>query len=377
MVKNINIGVIGAGYMGKAHSLALHAVGATFNTNLRPTPYMICTTTAEGAERKRQELGFVKATHRWQEMVADDNIDAIIIASPQDTHKEIALASLQAGKHVFCEKPLTTHIDDSRMLAEKAKQSKLVNMVGFNYIQTPAVQMARKMIADGVLGDINFMRGEHTEDFLADPNIPANWRTESLTSGTLYDLSPHMINCALAMLGDITELVADIATIYPTRPNADNPAMMEKVHNDDQAHLLCRFKTGAMGNLYFSRVATGQKMGYRFEIYGSKGAVKFEQEDQNALWYYDMSRADEYQGFTKILMSAPHPDFAALCPGDGHGTGYGEQIVIEMRNFLAAITDGSHHWPSFADGLQVDEIVHAAALSHQQKKWIKIENGDT
>ena len=242
---------------------------------------------------------------------------------------------MQAGKHVFCEKPLTTHIDDSRVLAEKAKQSKLVNMVGFNYIQTPAVQMVRKMISDGVLGTISFMRGEHTEDFLADPNLPANWRTESLTSGTLYDLSPHMINCALTMMGDITELVADISTIYPERPDADNPAIMKKVSNDDQAHLLCRFKTGAMGNLYFSRVATGQKMGYRFEIYGSKASVKFDQEDQNALWYYDMSRDNAYQGFTKILMSSPHPDFAALCPGDGHGTGYGEQIVIEMRNFLS------------------------------------------
>ncbi len=369
----INIGVIGAGYMGKAHSLALHSVGATFNTKLRPVPYMICTTTKAGAEQKRQELGFLHATDKWQEMVKDDNIHAIIIASPQDTHKEIALAAFANNKHVFCEKPLGATLADSREVTEKAKQSNKVHMVGFNYIQTPAVQMARKIIKENILGDISFMRGEHTEDFMAKPTTPANWRTRAMASGTMQDLAPHMINCALGLIGNITTLVADVSTVFTQRPSEADKTIMEDVHNDDQAHLLCRFENGALGNLYFSRIATGQKMGYRFEIYGSKGALKYDQEDQNALWYYNMETADEYQGFTKILMSQPHPDFADLCPGDGHGTGYGEQITIEIRNFLSAIEDGTHYWPTFEDGLRVDEIIHAALESSTNKQWINVE----
>ncbi len=372
-MKNINVGVIGAGYMGKAHALALHSVGATFNTHLRPVPYMICTRDIAGAEKKRKELGFLKATNHWQEMLQDSAIDAIIIASPQATHKDIALAAIANNKHVFCEKPLSISLNDSAEVTAKAKASNVIHMIGFNYIHTPAVQMAYKMIQDGVLGDIHFMRGEHSEDFMANPSIPANWRTREIYNGTMHDLAPHMINCALRLMGGITSLVADMATCITERPAEKNHQHQEKVNNDDQAHLLCRFNNGALGNLYFSRVATGQKMGYRFEIYGTKGALKYDQEDQNALWYYDMHTPKAYQGFTKILMSTQHPDFAALCPGDGHGTGYGEQITIEMRNFLSAIHNGTHNWPTFEDGLQVDKIIHAALLSNSNKQWINME----
>ena len=370
--KTINIGVIGAGFMGKAHSLALHAVGATFNTALRPVPYMICTTTKEGAEQKRAELGFQKATHDWREMIEDDDVGAVIIASPQNTHKDIALAAIEKGKHVFCEKPLSISLEDSRIMAQKAKASGLVNLVGFNYIQTPAVQMARKMVKDGVIGDVSFMRGEHTECFMENPATPADWRTREMSGGNMQDLAPHMINCALGIIGDITELVADMQIVYKERVKNDGSGGKEEVKSDDQAHLLCKFANGAMGNLYFSRIASGQKMGYRFEIYGSKGALKYDQEDQNVLWYYDMQTPDEYKGFTKILASKKHPDFAALCPADGHGTGYAEQITVEMRNFLHAIDSNQQGWPDFNDGLKVDEIVHAAIASSQSKQWVKI-----
>ena len=370
--RDINIGIIGGGYMGKAHIIALHAVGATFDTNLRPVPYMIATTTMHGAKQKQEEFGVHHATDCWQDIINDDNIEAVIIASPQDTHKEIALAAFDNYKHVFCEKPLAAHIDDSRAMAMAASKTSYIHMVGFNYIHSPAMQLAKKMIADDAIGEITFMRAEHTEDFFADPLLPGNWRTEGKASGTMGDLAPHIINAAHMLVGDISSLVADIGIVHHQRPTTDNPSQYTTVKNDDHAHILCNFSNGAKGNLYFSRVATGQKSRYCFEIYGTKGALKFDQEDMNILWYFDTRINKEQQGFTRILMNKAHPDYAQLCPFDGHGTGYSEQITTEIRNFLVAIDQKKLLYPNFHDGLKVDEVVYAAFESHDIKKWITL-----
>lgn len=368
----LNIGLVGAGYMGKAHALAIHSVGPTFNTNIRPVPYMIATSTPEGASQKAKELGFLFSTGDWRDLVNDPAIGAIIIASPQNTHYEIAKAALAARKHVFCEKPLSASLPQSEdMVSLASANPSLITMIGFNYIQAPAMQMAKKMIKEGVLGTIHFMRAEQSEDFMANPLTPANWRTEYQYSGTMMDLAPHIVNAALGLLGEIESLVADIGTVYKQRPSADTGKMVP-VLNDDYGQFLCKFKNGASGNLLFSRVATGQKCHYSYEIYGSEGALKFDMEDQNVLWYYDSKVKAAHQGFTRLLMGTPHPNFQALCPGDGHGTGYGEQIVVELYNFLTAIEKGEACWPSFADGLSVDKVIDAAFQSWQSKSWVSI-----
>ncbi|MEI6274287.1 MAG: Gfo/Idh/MocA family oxidoreductase, partial [Phycisphaerae bacterium] len=192
-MKEIGIGVIGAGYMGKAHSVAMAAVGAVFKTNLRPVLEMICTTSPEGAAARAREFGFERSTSDWRDLVNDPKVNAIIIASPQETHREIALAAFATGKPVFCEKPLGNSIQDARDLTRAAEQSGLPNMVGFNYIRTPASQLAREIVQSGEIGDITYFRGEHTEDFLADPRAPANWRTDGRPNGNMGDLAPHII----------------------------------------------------------------------------------------------------------------------------------------------------------------------------------------
>ena len=371
-MQKCNFGVIGAGYMGKAHSLALQVVGATFNTNLRPVPFMICTSTSEGAKQKAQELGFAHHTQDWRELVTHPKIDAVIIATPPLSHKEIALAAFASGKHVFCEKPMSPSFSDSQAMTEAAMESGKAHMLGYNYIRTPASQQARKMIQQGAIGSISYVRAEHTEDFLADPSTPFNWRCEHPANGCLRDLAPHIINASLALAGDISSLTAELQTVYRHRPSQDNPSQQKEVSNDDQGHLLCRFASGAIGSLFFSRTASGQKMGYKYEIYGSKGALKFDQEDQNSLWYFDNTRPKEIAGFTKILISSAHPDFAKLCPGDGHGTGYQEQIIIELRDFLKSIETGHEVWPSFKDGLKVEAIVQSIENSNRSKEWERV-----
>ena len=365
----IGIGLVGGGYMGKAHAVAMSAVGAVFDTKLRPRLEMICASQPSTAEGYRKAYGFARATADWQELVNDPRVEAVVIASPQDTHRAIAEAAFARGLPVFCEKPLGASLDDARALCAAAEAAGVVHMIGFNYVRTPATQFVRQLLADGAIGDVTWFRGEHTEDFLADPDAPANWRTTGRANGTMGDLAPHMINCARALLGPITEVSARIETLHTHRPGPHGPA---PVDNDDHAQMMVRFAGGTMGHLYFSRAATGRKMGYAYEIHGTKGAIRFDQEDQNAVHLYRHEGPEATRGFTRILTGPAHPDYLAFCQGPGHGTGYQDQIIIEARDFLQAIADGKPAWPTFHEGLAVAEVIDAAFTSHDTGRWAPV-----
>ncbi len=363
----IGIGIVGGGYMGKAHAVAMSAVGAVFDTALRPRLEMICATTSESAERYRAAYGFARATDDWHVLVHDPAVEAIVIASPQETHRAIAEAAFALGKPVFCEKPLGASLEHSRAMVAAAEAAGVANMTGFNYIRTPASQYARRLIAEGAIGDVTWFRGEHTEDFLADPETPASWRTAGHANGTMGDLAPHMVNAALALLGPIDRLIAEVETVHEIRPGGT-------VTNDDHGQMMCRFASGTMGQLYFSRISTGRKMGYTYEVTGTKGAIRFDQEDQNALWLYHSKGPEATRGFTKILTGPAHPDYEPFCQGPGHGTGYQDQIIIEARDFLQAIETGQPVWPTFKDGMEVNRVIAAAMASSTDKTWKNVSD---
>ena len=361
-MREIGIGIVGGGYMGKAHAVAMSAVGAVFETGLRPRLEMVAGSTPESSKRLAEKFGYRRAAKNWQALVADAAVEAIIIASPQSTHRAIAEAAFTLQKPVFCEKPLGASLDDAKAMVAAAEASDCVNMIGFNYIRTPASQFARKLIEDGEIGDITWFRGEHTEDFFADPGASGTWRAEGEANGVMGDLAPHMINGARALMGPITSVMAELETVHPERSGV-------KVTNDDQAHLMCRFKDGVMGHLMFSRVATGRKMGYAYEINGTKGAIRFDQEDQNAIWLYRAEGPESQRGFRRILTGPEHPDYLPFCQGPGHGTGYQDQIIIEAKDFLTAIETGENVWPTFREGLEVSRTVAAIRESHRTRSW--------
>lgn len=361
----IGIGIIGGGYMGKAHAVAMSAVGPVFETKLRPRLEMVCASSAASAEKYRKAFGFARGTDSWETLVADPKVEAIIIAAPQETHRAIAEAAFALNKPVFCEKPLGASLADSRAMVKAAKGQ--ISMTGFNYIRTPASQFARQLIADGAIGDITWFRGEHTEDFLADPNAPANWRTDGDANGTMGDLAPHMINGALALIGPIKAVMAEVETVHSTRPGGT-------VTNDDHGQMMCRFDGGAMGQMYFSRISHGRKMGYAYEVTGTKGAIRFDQEDQNAIWLYSMDEPEQTRGFRKILTGPAHPDYLPFCQGPGHGTGYQDQIIIEARDFLRAIETQTPVWPTFQDGMDVNQVIAAAMASSRAKAWVDVSS---
>ena len=362
---DIGIGIIGGGYMGKAHSVAMASVAVVFDTPLRPRLEMIAATSPQSAEKYRRAYGFNRATADWRELVADPAVEAVVIASPQATHREIALAAIENGKHVLCEKPLGESLEDSAAMVAAAEKAGVANMVGFNYIRTPASQYARKLIADGVIGDVTWFRGEHSEDFLADPAAPANWRTETEAAGCLGDLAPHMVNGARALLGPIAEVMADRKTVHAQRGGV-------AVNNDDQAQMLVNFESGVQGHLYFSRTHHGRKMGYIYEVVGTKGALRFNQEDQNALELYLADGPEAERGYRKILTGPAHPDYAPFCQGPGHGTGYNDTIIIEAKDFLTAIHTGEPVWPTFREGHEVNRILAAARASESGRRWVTV-----
>ena len=362
----IGIGLVGGGYMGKAHAVALSAVATVFDTALRPRLEVIAASNEASAQRYAAAYGFARAAADWRDLVADPRVQAVFIASPQSTHRAIAEAAFAAGKPVFCEKPLGASLEDAKAMVAAAKASGLANMIGFNYVRTPATQFVRKLLAEGAVGAVTWFRGEHTEDFLADPSLPATWRTSGRANGCMGDLAPHPINCMLALMGPVAKLSARIETVHTTRPGPEGPV---PVDNDDHAQIMLRFAGGAMGHLYISRTATGRKMGYAYEIHGTKGSIRFDQEDQNAVWFYRAEGPEATRGFTRILTGPAHPDYAAFCQGPGHGTGYQDQIIIEARDFLTAIHLGQPVWPTFRDGLAVSQLIDTAFKASDDGRW--------
>lgn len=365
----IGIGLVGGGYMGKAHAVAFSAVAAVFGTALRPRLEVIAATSLSSAERYARAYGFARAARDWQDLVADPRVQAVVIASPQSTHRAIAEAAFAAGKPVFCEKPLGASLEDAKAMVAAAKASGLTNMIGFNYVRTPATQFVRQLLAEGAIGDVTWFRGEHTEDFLAEPTMPATWRTTGRANGCMGDLAPHPINCMLALMGPVAELSARIETVHATRPGATGPVA---VTNDDHAQIMLRFAGAAMGHLYISRTATGRKMGYAYEIHGTKGSIRFDQEDQNAVHLYRAEGPEATRGFTRILTGPSHPDYLAFCQGPGHGTGYQDQIIIEAKDFLTAIHSGQPVWPTFRDGLAVSQIIDTAFQASDSGRWLAV-----
>ena len=361
----IGIGIVGGGYMGKAHAIAFSAVGAVFDTALRPRLEMVAATSDASAERHRAALGFARAVGGWRALVADPAVEAVVIALPPSSHREIAEAALALGKPVLCEKPLAPSLADAHAMVAAAEAAGVATMTGFNYPRTPATQEARRLLAEGAIGDVVWFRAEHTEDFLADPTAPATWRTQGAANGTMGDLAPHPIDLALSLMGPIERLVAEVETVHAERPGG-------LVTNDDQAQWMCRFANGAMGQMHASRVHTGRKMGLTYEVVGTRGAIRFDQEDQNALHLYRASGPARGRGFTRILAGPEHGAYAAFCQGAGHGTGYVDQIVIQARDFLHAIHGGEAVRPTFRDGLAVAEVVEAVRASAGSGRWVTV-----
>lgn len=369
--------------MGKAHNIAFKACPAVFPLPAIIVCEMLAEVTQELATRKASELGFNRATGDWRTLVSDPAIDVVDICSPNYLHKEMALAAIANGKHVYSEKPLALNAIDAKVMTEAAERAGVKTLVGFNYVKNPIAQLVKEIIDNGEIGNVVHFRGTHNEDYLADPAVPFSWRLkrELAGFGTLGDMGSHIINMAQYLVSDIDEVMADLQTVIKERPlpsstRSDKKNALAKVENDDQVHMLVRFANGAIGTLESSRIACGRKMGLTYEITGTKGSIVFDQERLSEVKLFTKSDPSNRQGFRTILIGPEHPDYAAFCVASGHGLGYNDQKIVEVRDLIEGICADKPMWPDFRAAYEVDKVLDAAELSYEQRRWVKLSEID-
>ena len=371
-MKTIGVGVIGTAFMGKAHSIAYAAAGSVFGDGLRPQLEMICDYNPDRAEVMRKEMGFSRCTSSWMELVNDPKVELISVCVPNSLHKEISVAALKLGKHVWCEKPMSTNLSDSEaMLAAAQQASSCQTILGYNYTQNPAVQSAKKLIDEGVIGRVIGFYGVYDVDNEADPDRPHSWRMSREASGTgsNADVMCHLVSMAHYMTGsEITRLVGDYDTVHKQRSDPKNPEKTLVVDNDDVCTAMAHFESGIKGTLRVSRVAWGRKCGLSWEIHGSQGMICHDQERLNEIKLYTRSEDPRQEGFKTILSGPAQPPYDAFLPNAGHSLGYIDVKVCELKHLLDAIETGQSVWPNFSDGLKIERVMDAidqSALSVQ------------
>ncbi|OZG72014.1 myo-inositol 2-dehydrogenase [Hahella sp. CCB-MM4] len=373
-MKPVRVGLIGTGYMGKAHAIAFKSAPAIFPLSTDIVCEMVAEVDAELAAQKAREFGFNRFTADWRQLVTDPEIDVVDICAPNYLHKEMALAAIEAGKHVYSEKPLALSAIDALEMTEAAEKAGVKTLVGFNYTKNPTIQLAREIISNGEIGDVVHFRGTFNEDYLADNQLPFTWRLkrEFSGSGTLGDMGSHLINLAEFLVAPMTELCADIQTVHRERPTPDQPGNTGTVENDDQVHLMARFANGAMGTLESSRIAWGRKNGLWFEVTGTRGSLIYDQERLSELQLFTNDDRPSRQGFRRILTGPQHPDYANFCVSAGHGLGYNDMKAVEVRDLIEGIAADKPMWPDFRAAYRVNVIMDAIEQSHAEHQWIQI-----
>ena len=369
----MKVALIGTGFMGKAHAIALRAVGTTFPEVAAPNLVCLVDSSLEKARRLAEAWSFRSASDAWRSVCEDPEIDVVDICTPNHLHKEMALAAIAAGKHVWCEKPLALTAAEARVIARAAEMAGVTTSMGFNYICNPLLELAREMIAGGEVGEVFNFRGSYQEDYMADPQTPFSWRClrNQGGSGALADLGTHLISMAEFLLGPIVGVLGELTTVHAHRPHPETGAKCA-VENEDIAQVLLRFGRGCAGSMEISRIATGRKCGLCFEIYGTRGSLVFDQERMNEIRFYSADDKVGTAGFRTILAGPHHPDYAAFCPAPGHGLGINDLKVIEARNFLRAITDSSPLFSDFAHGSRVQDLVDAIEISYANRQWVDV-----
>ncbi|MER6690278.1 Gfo/Idh/MocA family protein [Streptomyces minutiscleroticus] len=374
----LGVGMVGYAFMGAAHSQGWRTVGRVFDLPRRPVLAAVCGRDGAAVRAMADRHGWAAAETDWRALIERDDVDLVDICTPGDSHAEIALAALAAGKHVLCEKPLANTVEEAEAMAgaaEAARARGQVAMVGFNYRRVPAAALARSMVAEGRLGELRHVRVAYLQDWLTDPEFPLTWRLrkEAAGSGALGDLGAHIVDLAQYVAGErLAGVSALTETFVRERPLPEGAssglsgaggAGRGAVTVDDAALFTGRFTTGALASFEATRYATGRKNALRIELNGARGSLSFDLERLNELWYHDGTEPDTHAGFRRILVTeSDHPYLAAWWP-PGHGLGYEHTFVHQARDLVHAVAEGTQPLPSFADGLQVQRVLAAVEES--------------
>ncbi len=387
MAKTLRVGMIGYGFMGKAHSNAWRQAPRFFPLKAHVAMHTICGRQAAAVQAIRAHLGWENASHDWLEVVESPLIDIVDIATPNDSHAEIAIAAARAGKHVLCEKPLALNVKQAQAMLAAAQKNKVVHMVCHNYRRVPAIALAKRFIGEGAIGEIQHFRARYAQDWLVDPDYPMKWRLDKNTSGSGAhgDINVHIIDLARYLVGEFKEVCGLMHTFVKERPltaptsKLQSPAAKAaekkgKVTVDDAALFIGRFANGALASLEATRCAAGRKNQLTLEINGTKGSLSFDLEDLNRLKFHEVCGLADRQGFRDILVT--HPDGAHPYVNhywrNSNSLGYEHTFLHTMADFVNACIEGKPVHPTFEDGLKNQQVLEAVELSVKKGQWAKV-----
>jgi len=371
-MKPLGIGLIGTGYMGKCHALAWNAVASVFGDVPRPRLAMLAEASQDLADRKARELGFERATGDWRRLVDDPDIDVVSITTPNAFHPDMAIAALEAGKHIWCEKPMATRLEDAERMLAAARASGKAAALGYNYIQNPMMRLIRRLLDEGKIGTVNHVRMEMDEDFMANPDDLFFWKSEASSGhGALDDFAVHPLSLLRVLLGGVRRVCAHMAKPYADRPLQGGGR--RAVETYDIASALMELESGASGLLAVNRSAWGRKGRIALQIFGSKGTIAFDQERMNEVQLYTADGPKEIQGFRSILAGPSHPPYDRFIPAPGHGLGFNDLKVIECRELMRRIAGETAHLIEFDDGIRIERTVHAMGRSAHEGRWVEVE----
>jgi len=364
---SLDVGFLGYGFMGKAHANALARLPMFFPDAPAVNRDVIVgrdeTALTEAADR----FGFDRTATDWRDVV--DELDVFCNLGPNHLHPEPTIAALDSGVDVLCEKPLAADVETAAVMRDAARDSDALAAISFNYRYLPAVQLIKRLVDAGELGDVYRFKGRYLQDWLADPEAAWNWRcsAEAAGGGVVNDVGSHTIDLARWLVDDIERVCGSLSTQVPERPDPEGDGT-RPVTTDDEYTAIVAFGNGAEGVLEGSRIATGRKADNAIEIYGSEGAVEFSLRRPNELRF---KGADD-RGYRQLLVTDSDDPYGEAWWPSGHGLGWEHAFVHQYDAFLRAVADESSHRPDFGDGLAVQRVVDAIRTSSDGGRWVEV-----
>jgi predicted dehydrogenase len=370
----LRIGLIGYGGIGRVHALAYRALGFHYGLPADSiTVHGVATTRKESAERAAAEIGCSIAVDDYHRLLQDSDIDAVSICVPNHLHEEVAVAAAQAGKHIYCEKPLAMDPAGGRRMAEAAEAAGVTNQVSFHFRYYPAIRRARELIRDGFLGELFSFHGRYFRSSYIDPTKPLSWRLKKETSrsGALFDLGSHIIDLTYFLLGDLRAVRATTRTLIEERPLARGSTATGRVDVDDLALLSIETASGTIGSLEVSRMGTGLPNDLRIEIFGSSGAIRFSAQDPSWLEVYDVTDVATpgggMRGFRRLETVQRYE--GQRVPDWSMPPGFVRTNAESQYTFIQACRSGADAEPSMRHALHVQDIMEAALVSQTSGDW--------
>jgi predicted dehydrogenase len=373
--KNLNIGMVGYGFMGRAHSNAWRKVSNFFDTGYQPVLKAVAARSSDKARSFAETWGYESVETDWRKMVERDDIDAIDICTPNDTHAEIAIAAAEAGKMVLCEKPLARDAAEAQPMVDAVEKAGVANMVWYNYRRIPAVTLIKQVVDEGRLGKIFHYRANFLQDWTISPDVPqggaGTWRldVEAAGSGVTGDLLAHCIDTAMWINGPIGSLTAMTETFVRERKHAETGKVQE-VGIDDAAAVLARYANGSLGTFESTRYARGHKALYTLEINGEHGSFAWDLHDLNRLEWFDHQVEGRLRGWTSIHVTDGEHPYLGKWWVPGLSIGYEHSFVHQVADFLQGLRSGTPAGPTFRDALETTKVCDAILQSGRSGEWV-------